>query len=350
MRRMKILFDLKHPAQVHFFRHVIESLRTGGHEVLVTSRDKDETLALLAALGIENVCLSRMRTGLVGMGMELVLRTSRMLLLALRRRPDVLVARTGISVGIVGRLIRRPCIDFDDTEFASLQIRLSAPLATVICTGLGCARRFGRKERRFNAPPHLAYTHPSRFQPDPGRLRACGIEPDEPYVVIRLKAWRAIHDRGVEGAPDEEIVRLVRAIEEHARPVVSSERELPDELKPYTTPAGIDDSLHLLALARLYVGEGSCMAAEAACLGTPAVFLSPSSRRGYLDEIEKRYGHVTTVQTAPQAIEECRRRLVPACKAEAVAASRRLVEECDDPVGFMFDTITGCGRAGGHSR
>ena len=36
---MKILVDLKHPADVHFFRHVVRRLRQDGHEVTTVCRD-----------------------------------------------------------------------------------------------------------------------------------------------------------------------------------------------------------------------------------------------------------------------------------------------------------------------
>jgi len=337
---MRALFDLRHPAQVHFFKDLIGVLRRSGDEVLVTSRDKDETLELLDSLAIPHTCLSRMREGLGGMGLELGWRTARMLRLARRFRPDVLVARTGIATGLVGKALRLPSIVFDDTEFARLQIALSAPFATVICTGLGYGRRFGGKELRFNAPPHLAYTHPSRFTPCGDVLRLHGVDPDEPFVVLRLKAWRAIHDRGVRGPSDSEIRRLLEVLKGYGRVIISAERPVPGDMRGCLNPLPTGEALHLLAFARLYVGEGSCMAAEAACLGTPAIFLSPVSRRGYLDAMQDRYGHVSTVRNVSQAIERSRAWLATAgARERAEQARRRLVQECDDPLEFMLEVV-----------
>ena len=185
---MRVLLDLKHPAQVLFFKDLFRVLRRRGDDVLVTSRAKDETLELLDSLAIPHVCLSSMGSGLLGMGLELAQRTFRMLSIARRFRPDVLVARTGIVIGIVGKVLRVPSVTFDDTEFARLQIGLSVPLATVVCTGLGYRRRLPGKELRFNAPPHLAYTHPSRFTACTDVLRnygtgLCTSLPWVPYVV-----------------------------------------------------------------------------------------------------------------------------------------------------------------------
>jgi len=341
---MRILFDLKHPAQVHFFKHPIRILSAAGDQVLVTARAKDETTALLKALGIPYVCLSKPGKGLIGMGAEFGWRLARMLAVARQFRPDVLVARTGVTAGPVGRILGVPSIIFDDTEFARLQIGLSTPFATVVCTGLGYGGRFQGKEVRFNAPPHLACTHPSRFTPRAEVLLEHGVDARQPYVVLRLKAWQALHDWGTRAATDHEMGRLVEALSHHAKPIVSSERALPGHLQAYLNPVPVEGVHHLLAFARLYVGEGSCMAAEAACLGTPAIFLSPASRRGYLDALEKRYGHVTTVQTVSQAVERAEEWLRTDMKKQALAARDLLVRECEDPVEFTVSIIRRYGR------
>ena len=255
------------------------------------------------------------------------------------------MARTGIAIGLVGKVLRVPSVTFDDTEFARLQIGLSVPLATVVCTGLGYRSRLPGKELRFNAPPHLAYTHPCRFTPRGDVLRSYGIHPDEPYIVLRLKAWRAIHDLGVQGPGDKEMSRLVNVLQSYGRVIISTERPLPRDLHCYLNPLPASEVLHLLACARLYVGEGSCMAAEAACLGTPAIFLSPASRRGYLDAMEQKYGHVTTVCDVPQAIDCSKAWLADrGMKDRALAARQRLVEESDDPLEFMLGVIQRYGR------
>jgi len=341
---MRVLFELAHPAQVQFFRPLMEALRREGHRVLATSRVKDETIEVLDALGMQHVCLSRIRPGLGAMALELLWRTARLIEVARHFGPDVLVGKSGSSVGLAGRAVGRPVVVFEDTEVAWLQILLSAPLATVVCTGMGYGKSFPGKQLRFPAPPHLAYTHPSRFTPDAGVLRRHGVEPDSPFVVVRVKAWRAMHDVGVRGPSDEGLVRMVESLAEHGRPVVTTERPLPPALERYASPIPPGHILDLLAFARLYVGEGSSMAAEAACLGTPAIYISPASRRGYLDEMERRYGHVTTVRTPAEATARAREWLARPDAAERAAdACRRLVGECEDPLGFMLDVVRRCG-------
>jgi predicted glycosyltransferase len=52
---VKVLFDIVHPADVHFFRNSIYTLLRRGDEVVVTSRKKDITVELLNALGIKHI-------------------------------------------------------------------------------------------------------------------------------------------------------------------------------------------------------------------------------------------------------------------------------------------------------
>ena len=50
---MKILFDMTHPADVHLFKNVLRSLENNGHEISVTTLDKDITIKLSAILNPE---------------------------------------------------------------------------------------------------------------------------------------------------------------------------------------------------------------------------------------------------------------------------------------------------------
>ena len=274
------------------------------------------------------------------MALELIWRTARVAGIARRFRPHVMVAKTGVAIGAAGRLLRIPTIVFDDTEFAWLQVSLSSPLATVICTGAGYERSFGARHLRYGAVPHLIYTHPARFQPDPDLLRRYGVDPDQPFTAVRVKQWNAAHDVGVRGPTDAELRELILALQAFGRVVLSTERPLPRDLAELVSPLPAGSSLHLLAYAQLYVGEGSSMAAEAACLGTPAVYVSPKSRRGYLDAMERQYGHVRTVPNVSEAIRVSRAWLAtPEAKLRAIAAREHMVHEQPDPLGFMLDVI-----------
>ncbi|MCG3179913.1 MAG: hypothetical protein BIFFINMI_02263 [Phycisphaerae bacterium] len=336
---MRILVDVKHPADVLLLAAVRRALLERGDEVIVTSRPKDETEALLEAMSIPHTCLAPIRSGVAGMALELAIRARRMYRLVSRRPPDCLIARAGITVGMVGRALGRPSITIDDTETATLQVRLFTPLADAIWTGLGYGRTFGGKQVCADSLTQLFYTHPARFTPDPGALRACGVDPARPYVVVRVNSWRALHDIGVHAASDRELADLVRALEPIGRPIVSSERPLPESMRPYASPVPVARMLDLLACARLYVGEGASMAAEAGCLGVPAVLVNPLSRRGYLDFLGQRFGHVATIRTPEEALAAAKG-LISRPAAESPAALRsRIAAELADPLPSLLTLV-----------
>jgi hypothetical protein len=118
---MRVLFDIVYPAQVHFFKQVVRNLQQRGDEVLVNAGKKDITVELLNALGIGHICISTNEGTIISMGMELLIRMIRLMKIARTFRPDVMVARVGHSIGIVGKLMGIPTVIYDDMEHAKLQ-------------------------------------------------------------------------------------------------------------------------------------------------------------------------------------------------------------------------------------
>jgi predicted glycosyltransferase len=140
---------------------------------------------------------------------------------------------------------------------------------------------------RYPGYHELAYLHPSTFTPDPSVRAEAGLSGDEPFAVVRIVSWEASHDLRDSGFRDP--VSFVRWLAERVRVVVSGERGVPPELARYAVRTPPHRIHHLLAEADLYVGEGATMAAEAAQLGTPAIFVH-TARLGYMLDLEERFG------------------------------------------------------------
>ena len=81
---MRILFDIAHPAHVHFFKNPARILQNRGHEILFTSREKDIALNLLDELDIEHKPISSLskKGNLVGFATELIKRDISLLRIA----------------------------------------------------------------------------------------------------------------------------------------------------------------------------------------------------------------------------------------------------------------------------
>jgi predicted glycosyltransferase len=100
------------------------------------------------------------------------------------------------------------------------------------------------------------------------------------------------------------------------------------------------DVHHLMAFAQVIVGESATMASEAAVLGVPAVFIATTSR-GYIDDQERRYGHVrhfTEAEFEP-AIEALGTLLTRGPRELGSAARARLLADKIDVTAWMVEYI-----------
>jgi predicted glycosyltransferase len=286
---MHILCDISHPAHVHFFRNAIDVWCGQGHEVSIVARDKDITLPLLDDYGYEYSCLSRVRRGLVGLGMELIEHEARLYWQTRRCPPDVLLEVGGTFIVHAAKMLRRPSIVFYDTEHAALSNAITYPFASAICTPACYHGDLGAKQVRYDGYQELAYLHPNWFEPDPSVLTQIGLMPGNAFFVLRFVGWEASHDIAQRGFSSGSKVTLVQELSKHGQVFITSEGPLPPELEQHRLQLPPSKIHHLLAFCTLYVGESATMASECSILGTPAIYVSPVGR-GYTDEQEQRYG------------------------------------------------------------
>ncbi len=198
----------------------------------------------------------------------------------------MLVAKNGVAIGHVGRLLGIPSVSFEDAEHATLQILLSRPFVKHIYTERCFLGAAGRKHRRYDSLNALAYLHPHRFQPEGSILDALGIAHDEPFAVVRFVSWDAAHDLGQRRNRDGERRELVQGLAERMRVVIVPESTLSADLMRWVPPLPAHRFHDLLALATLHVGEGGSTAAEAGVLGVPNLYLNPL-KVGYVCELQE---------------------------------------------------------------
>lgn len=341
---MRILVDLLHPAHVHFFRHTIRLSQERGDDVLVTARDKDVTVELLEAFDIPHVVLSKRATGSAGLAVEWATRTGRLIGAARSFAPDLLTGIMGVSIAPAGRALRRPSFVFYDTEMAEGTNRLVYPMATAVITP-DCYRGSVRGRHIVYAGYHeLAYLHPRRFSPSPAVLADFGLGADERFAVVRFVSWEASHDRREVALSVSQKTALVDRLSRHCRVVISSEGELPETLEPLKLTGPLERIHHLLAHATLYVGESATMAAEAAVLGTPAVYTASSSR-GYIDDLQARYGLVEHFPPTafPAALDTADRLLSASDSARFERARTQMLTEKVDVTRWVTGFLAGYG-------
>jgi len=337
-----ILIDILHPAHVHFFRHAIAAWQGRSHEIHITLRDKDVARVLLERHGLPYHNLGPARAGTAGLAMELARRNLKLWRIAQRVRPDVMAGIGGISVAQVGWLTGIPSVVFTDTENATLSNRLTFPFATAVCTPSCFERRLRHRHHvTYEGYHELAYLHPKRFAPNPSRLATFGLQHDDPFIVMRLVSWKAAHDRHDHGFTD--VRHAVRRLARFGRVLISAEAGVPADLAAHRVTAAPEQMHHLLAYARLYIGESATMASESALLGTPAIFVSTSTR-GYTNELGRRYGLVHTYSDATQGQEKALRAAEAIlgdrdCKRQWQLRRDRLLQEKIDVTSFVVDLV-----------
>lgn len=271
---MRILFDIVHPADVHFFKHAIAALTARGDKVRILSRHKDITCELLDEIGLDHTPVSRAASGQFGLARELMWRDLRMLREVVRFRPDVMVGFGGVAVSHVGKVTRTPSVAFYDTETAKLQNSLTWPFITALYVPRCYSGRVP-KGRTFRVPglKPLAFLHPENFTPDRQIAIKNGLDPDRENYLVRLVSWQAHHDIGHSGWRADETVQLVEFLSTRGQVIISSEAELPESLKSLAYRGERNALHHLMGHCDLCIGESVTMAAEAGLLGARAVFV-----------------------------------------------------------------------------
>lgn len=325
---MRFLIDVTHPAHVHFFRPLVGRLRREGHEVLLTARDKDVTLELCAEFGLEPIRQGPAGTGALGLMRELLARQRALFGLLRKVRPDAALAIAGTFLSLPGRLAGVPTYVFYDTEHATASNLLAYPFATCVYVPRCYFKTIRWRHERYDGYHELAYLHPRYFRPDPAVLPEAGLSPGESFAIVRFVGWGAGHDLGKRGLSDAQKREALAALAAQTRVLISSEGPLPPDLEPQRLALDAHRLHHLMAYASLVFGESGTMPSEAALLGVPSVYLNPL-RLGYLEELEARYGIVSTYspERLAQALDRAVSLLRQGDPEHWRAVARRIVAE-----------------------
>ncbi|RQW06546.1 DUF354 domain-containing protein [candidate division KSB1 bacterium] len=290
----RILVDICHPAEVHHFKYIYWELSRRGWTFLFAAKRKDVTEVLLRAYGLPSIIFSESKRSLLLKILHLPPELWAFYRLVRTFRPTLLFSNLSVHSSWIGAICGLRHIAFIDTEHRRLLDVVTMPFAQVKLTPESYGRHLGSNHIRYRGNHELAYLSPQRFKPNPEVRDLLGIGL-EPYVVLRFVAWQAFHDVGRHGISHDLKVKLVLELQKTRRVFISSEVALSKALQPYqlnVPPERIHDVLYY---ADAYIGEGGTMASEAACLGTPAVYINrlglgycqEEARAGLLHHCEK---------------------------------------------------------------
>jgi predicted glycosyltransferase len=279
---MRIVVDIGHPSQVHFFKNFISEMRKKGHQVLITVSEKDIATALLQAFGFEYTNLGTYGKSLLEKILNVPLMNIKMYRAVKDIKPDIFLGFGSVRAAHVAWFLRKPCVIFDGDDFTFPYYKW---FVNTICVFSGFEIK-GRKIVHVPGYKELAYLHPQWFSP------SLITQAKEPITVLRFVA-RAFHDVGKKGFDLDFKRRLVRELEKYSTVCISSETSLPVELERYRVKMKPEEMHALLSGANLLVTDSGTMTTEAAVMGLPVVrcnsFLGQGNL-GIFQELEKKYG------------------------------------------------------------
>lgn len=285
---MKIMISIEHPAWIHQFKYIIETLQTAGNEVIVLAIDKDGDLELLKSFGIDYVLLAGSSgKNIFEKGCLFLWLSLKYTLQSFKYHPDLLIGRASPMMAVASFFSNKKHLVFEDTEVSKFSLKICKALSSRIITSTSFLTNLGAKQKRVDTYKELFYLHPSIFVPDSKVLLKYGFNLSERFIVVRFVAWNASHDFGLSGLTDGEKLRFVQELQPFARVYISSEVPVSQQLEKYRLTTPYTAIHHVLYYAALFVGEGASMASESVILGTHAIYMNPIESGSTIEQSDK---------------------------------------------------------------
>ena len=284
---MKIFIDIGHPAHVHYFKNFIWLMQEKAHTVFITARDKEVTFQLLDHYNLPYYNRGKGKRGRFSKFLYMFSADLFILKKALKVKPDLFLSFGSPYLAHVAWLIGKPHISFNDTDHSIFEHIMYVPFTKSILTPLVYMKDHGKKHIRFDGFMELCYLHPNRFisNTEEEIRNILKLNKTDKYVILRFVSWGASHDVGLKGLTLQDKYELVKELSKYARVIISSESDLPEDLKQYEYKVNPAFMHVLIKGASLLVGESGTMSAEAAFLGTPNICITTGKAGTLFEEV-----------------------------------------------------------------
>lgn len=272
---MRFLFYIVHPAKYQFHKVQINALKAKGHKVDIVINTKDILEDLIKEEGWEYTNIfpnSRKIKGVhvyIAAIISIFLTIYRLWKYTRGKKYDVFV---GDLLSILGRIKGVNSFIHTDDVLAAVpeQAIFLKTINYIIAPEVTDIGKYKIKKIAYKGYKALAHLHPNHFTPDKSKLSS-ELQGNVPYFLIRCTGFGATHDIGKTGVSDKILNELIPILEPHGKILITSERELPDNLKKYSLKIRKNDITHYINYAQIFIGDSTTMCTEAAVLGTPAI-------------------------------------------------------------------------------
>ena len=271
----RILIDLNHPADFHFFKHLFSHLQSQDYTITVIARDKECLHLLLDEAGIVYTSRGRGKHSLAGKYLYAFRILVQLKTALIRFRPGLTMSLSSPYLVIMSRLLGIPCITFDDTDNNPRLLPLIKK-SSYLLSPATYPHQFHKYHFRLPVLKELAYLHPQQFKSD---------EEERDGLFIRLTRTDSVHHSSASRLDQELVLQKMGKLSRDHPVLLSSESEAD---LPGTNTIQLADPVRIhrdLAGCSIFWGNSATMAAEAAVLGIPAIFVS-AEKFAYITELE----------------------------------------------------------------
>jgi predicted glycosyltransferase len=337
INKKRFLFYLEHPAKYHFHRIQINTLKSNGHQVDIVINTKDILEELVIKEGWDYTNLFPNTRKIKGLHVYLAAFISlfktifKLYKYTYGKKYDLFF---GDALVYIGRLKGVPSFYPTDDVLAAVpeQRVFFIPANFIIAPEITDIGKFKRKKIAYKGYKALAHLHPNHFKPDRNKL-IDQFKNSKRFFIIRCTGFGATHDINKRGVDDDILNAIIKILEPLGDILISSERELPNELRKYQTPINKNDVSHYIAFSDLFIGDSTTMCTESAVLGVPTVeFDEYFYEIEQMLELEKKYDLISCFRT--NETEKCLMKI-----SELVNNSNAKAEQLKKAEKFFYDMI-----------
>ena len=274
---MRILIDIGHPGQVHYFRNAIKILLRNEHEILIVARDREFVFDLLDKYNLPYINRGKGRNSIIGKLVYMIEADFKIFNIARKFKPDLFLSFCSTYAAQVSFLFNKPHIGLNDTEHVDkINAKITYPFCSSIITPSSYLSNLGKKQIRFDNVVEGLYLHKDFYTPAQSVKELLELEENEKYIIFRFSSFHAHHDIGQRGLNVKTNQNLIELLSSNYRIFISSEYELPEQFKKFKINIPSDRMHDVLANAHLFIGESATMASESCMLGTYSVYVNSS--------------------------------------------------------------------------
>jgi predicted glycosyltransferase len=324
-RNKRVLFDLNHPADFHLFKRLMRQLEESGFSIRVVARDKECLHELLESEGVTFVSRGKGRHSLAGKYLYATWNLAVLLFQLIRFRPGISMSLSSPYLALLSSITGITCITYDDTD---LNPRLLPLIKRSTCLLSPATYPHKFHDRHFHLPvfKELAYLHPTAFR----------VEKKGKGVFFRITRTDSVHHTSGSRLELNTLINKIEALSQQHPICLSSEVAVECDHIQSVRRA---DPLHIhrdLAGCKAFWGNSATMAAEAAVMGIPAIFVS-AEKFAYISELEAYgllfYYHPSQLQLSLEKLEQI---LTADLPGEQIRESHaRMLKEKIDMTAFM---------------